>query len=86
MESHQRIKGGVRLKLMTKLDEVRKFFKRLPKGKWISMIQLERKFKVHHSHCYVIMRYLEDELKLKTELREVFKDNGSRYNARVYYK
>ncbi len=71
---------------MSKLDEMREFFKRLPKGRWISMRQLEDKFGIKYSTTFVHMKYLQKELKLKTELKEILGDNGKNYLARVYYK
>jgi hypothetical protein len=71
---------------MTKLDEMRIFFKRLPKDKFVSIRQVEDKFDVKYSTAFVHMKYLQKELKLKTTLMPIIKDNGREYISRVFYK
>lgn len=72
--------------IISKTDKVRAFIKKMPRLKYVTERDISDKFGLKRQTVFFIMKNIEAQKVLKSRLDWQPRDNGRKYQVRIYWK
>lgn len=74
------------IKKISKSQQARDFIKKLPRRKSFTERDISTKFFLTRQTTFFLLSHIQNELNLSTKLEWQDRDNGRKYQVRIYYK